>query len=685
MKFLFPGFLIALLSVAVPVFIHLFSFRRYKTVYFSNVDFLKEIKRETQKRSRLKQLIILSMRILALVFLVLAFAQPYIPGRQNQKNQKEPFVTIYIDNSFSMNALSEKGQLLEVARNKAHEICMTYPPEARFSLVTNDPDPLRNRVVNREQFVQEIARVEISHTSAPLSAIYNRIANNTKQSDNQSTTLFVISDFQNSITDPENFIKDSLNCYFLPLKANPMTNLYIDSCWTEVPAHRTDQEENIFVRIKNCSDQDFQNLPINLYLHDSLKSITNFSVNAGSDVIANLKFYNHSTGFQPGRIEITDYPFTHDNTWYISYMVEPELNILAVYENTASSLDGLTYIKALFQDDNYMNLDIVPVQNLQVSRLRDYNTIFLIQSGSFSSGLLNELRKAAESGVSVVLFPETDLNSDTYSQFRLTFGLDRLKGIDTTTLKISGINLDHIFFRDVFKKREENPVLPEIHKHFVSTQQPITNETVLLWFPNGDAALSTLPFGMGNIWNFSFPLNRRNESFARDVLFVPVMYNIVLNSSVKQQMSLTIGKDIWFDLPGFIRPDLNYSLEMEEKNSGNKFIPDKLITDQGIRLNVGNQIVDAGHYRLINHSDTLAVAAFNYARNESDLNYLSPGELKDKIQSASLDNVFVIDNPELEFSGVFKEISQGKQLWMYCIILSLVFILAEVFVIRYWK
>jgi hypothetical protein len=79
MKFLYPTFLIALLVLALPIIIHFFNFKRYKTVYFSNVGFLKHIQQETRKKSQLKHLLILLSRILALAALVLAFSRPYIP------------------------------------------------------------------------------------------------------------------------------------------------------------------------------------------------------------------------------------------------------------------------------------------------------------------------------------------------------------------------------------------------------------------------------------------------------------------------------------------------------------------------------------------------------------------------------------------------------------------------------
>ncbi|WP_409079684.1 BatA domain-containing protein, partial [Salibacter sp.] len=54
MNFLYPQFLYGLLAIAIPVAIHLFNLKRYKTVYFSNNQFLKSVQQKTQSTSRLK-------------------------------------------------------------------------------------------------------------------------------------------------------------------------------------------------------------------------------------------------------------------------------------------------------------------------------------------------------------------------------------------------------------------------------------------------------------------------------------------------------------------------------------------------------------------------------------------------------------------------------------------------------
>jgi hypothetical protein len=687
MKFLHPTFLFALFAVAIPILIHLFSFRRYKTVYFSHVGFLKDIKKESRKKSRLKQLLMLIARILTIIFLVFAFAQPYIPtGEDIQTKTGEKIVGVYVDNSFSMNALSEQGQLLERARNKAAEIGQAYPPGTKFRLITNDLAPRNQNLFNKDQFIRQVTEIQTSSHIIPLSLAHNRFAMQNQLSDGaRDGTLYYISDFQRNITDPENFDDNAIYNYFVPMVPNQVNNLYIDSVWVEVPAHGMKQEETVYVKIKNNSNEDYQNLPIKLYLNDSLKSITNFSVEAQNEITASLNYTNVSGGIKLGRIEITDYPFTHDNTWYLSYYVEPKLKALAIYGDTPDSRQGLDYISALFENDDYVALDEMSIQGMQISRLSEYNAIFLINPESFSSGLLNELASVVENGSSVVLFPKIENNYEVNNLFLNQFGAASIIGKDTTTQEISGIDFDNRFFRDVFQEREEDALLPEINTHLKFRENIRTTESNLLWFQNGDKALSTFPFGNGKVWVFSFPLNQENESFARDILFVPSLYNIVLNSLPNQQISYTIGNEQSFLLPRRIDVSLESEIEIENRITGTRFIPSMNITEQGTRFELGSMIETAGHYLVKKEDEIITAIAFNHNRQESDLRYFEANELTERLTAANIENASVIENVTDNFAEVFEEIQQGKQLWKWSILLALFFILAEVLIARFWK
>ncbi|MBN2636685.1 MAG: BatA domain-containing protein [Prolixibacteraceae bacterium] len=686
MKFLFPTFLFALFTIAIPIIIHLFSFRRYKTVYFSNVGFLQNIKKESQKKSKLKQLLILIARILTLICLVFAFAQPYIPINADSKQQPNQLVAVYIDNSFSMNALSEQGQLLEVAKNKAIEIGMAHPAGTKFKLFTNDLQPKHQNLFNREQFIQQISEIETSPVVVPLSLIYNRYSMQRMEPDeNIDKNLYVISDFQQAIADVENFNDNTIFTYFMPLVPNQVANLYIDSCWVEVPAHGLKQEEEIFVRIKNSSNQDFQNLPLKLILNDSVKSITNFSVSSQNEIVASLNYTNNSSGSQLGKIEISDYPFTHDNEWYISYFVKPKLTALAVFGNTQESVEGLNYISALFNDDNYIQLDEMNVQNLQMSKLAEYNTIFLINLQNFSSGFLNELSTAVKNGTSVVLFPGNMENPLLNNAFLEKFNSSLVTGKDTTLQNISGIDFENKFFANVFRKREKNAIFPELKGHFRFERNVRSSENRLLWFQNYDNALTVQNEEKGKIWVFSFPLNKATESFAKDILFVPVIYNIVLNSLPEQQLSYTIGEDNFVEITSSQLLDFNSNIEIENMATGERLIPPNNISPRGIRIETIDQITKAGQYKLLSSNQQVATLAFNYNRQESDLRYISADEIRAKAETSGLKNASVVSNTTSNFSEIFDELQNGKQLWKWFIFMALFFITAEVLIARLWR
>ncbi len=97
--------------------IHLFYFRRFRKVYFSNVRFLREVKEERSMRSRLRNLLVLLLRCLAVAALVLAFAQPFIPVEEGVRSGRKA-VSVYVDNSFSMAAESDRAPLLQLGRDR---------------------------------------------------------------------------------------------------------------------------------------------------------------------------------------------------------------------------------------------------------------------------------------------------------------------------------------------------------------------------------------------------------------------------------------------------------------------------------------------------------------------------------------------------------------------------------------
>ncbi len=196
MNFQYPEFLYALAAIAIPIIIHLFNFRRYKKVYFSSIRFLKDVEETTKAQSQIKQLLILLSRILAITFLVLAFAQPYIPNESGLSENEKKTISIYLDNSFSMQTSNTDGNRFEIARQYAYEIVKSFEPSARFQILSNAFNGKQQRFYSREDAMALTDQIEIRPEARKVSEVIQRHKAFLEPSNTPQTKCYLFSDFQ---------------------------------------------------------------------------------------------------------------------------------------------------------------------------------------------------------------------------------------------------------------------------------------------------------------------------------------------------------------------------------------------------------------------------------------------------------------------------------------------------------
>ena len=682
MSFLFPFFLLALLALTIPVIIHLFNFKRYKTLYFSNVSLLKRIKQESRKKSQLKQLLIMLARMMAIASLVIAFSKPYIPTGNRTSNASQQVVEIYIDNSFSMKAEGEKGQLLEQAKIKAIEIANSYPTGTQFLILTNDFNAGNQFPLNKEQFVRQVSEIKDCPRSLRFSDVYAQAIGGIPASVKKAEkTVYILSDFQRNSTNFNAVKTDStVWTYLFPFQAGKTNNLLIDSCWFETPGRKIGQAEKLYVRIKNLSEQAYQNIPIRLTINDSLKAIANINIAASEESVQELNYTNNSQGIQLCKIELDDYPIIFDNSYYLSYQVRGKMRALGILNPQDN---GSNYLKALFADDELVGYDEVPENNVQISQLKNYQCIFLINNQNISSGLKSELTSFVERGGSLVIFPGKMKSYTEYNALLNSLNGKTIAGFDTVSMAISEINYKHDLYREVFKKQENEADLPVIKGFTSYADQMQKPETSLLKFRNGKSALSTHSFGDGSVYTFAFPLDQSNFNFVRHVIFVPTVYNMVLYSGESQKYAYSTEGDeavILNQNPGSDELKvLNIQTKDEFKTSVRNHGTEKkqLLLDELPK--------EAGHYLVMNDNETIQSISYNYPRKESIPEFYSEEDLQKLIQSKEFKQFHVIESSNVNFSETLQDLSRGKQLWKYFIIAAIFFLFCEIAIIRFWK
>lgn len=690
MTFLYPTFLFALGAIAIPVIIHLFNFRKYKTVYFSNVKFLNDIKQETKAKSQLKHLLILLCRILAITALVFAFAQPFIPVVDNQTNTsaaESEVVCVYVDNSFSMDAESNEGKLLEAAKNRAAGIVDAYPPNSRFLLISNDFEIRNQRLITKEQFIQNLGEVQISPNVKKQSEIVSRLTDilskSNKEQDEARKTIYIISDFQKSVADLENIRTDSLiNLTLVPLKAQQTNNLYIDSCWFETPARRFNQPEELFVKIVNNSSQSYQNIPVKFFINDTVKALGSFNVSEKSAETVKMSYTNTQTGILQGRVEITDYPITYDNSFFLSYTISKRIPVLSIFDENNKN----NYIKALFNDDGYIDLKSVELNNVKTGEFKNYQTIILEGAETLSSGLILQLKNYIKDGGTFVLFPSIMGDILKYNNLLKEINSDIFTKIDSQKVELKHIDYSNEIFQNVFRERRENISLPTIYKHFVfSKASKSVNETILKTL-NEHSVLSHVPYHNGRAYLFSIPLDKQTNTFVKHPLFVPVLFNIVLYSATNTNMYYTIGRDniIELNYPG---TESQNAYHIINRKTGFDFIPQKIsdLYSLNVKLNLMQNIKESGNYSIALENRDLQGLGFNYDRSESELSYFDISEIRDLIRKYNLINTSILDATSEFIETELENISKGRQLWVYFVLLVLLFLAGEIALIRLWK
>ena len=214
MFFIRPEFLYGLIALLIPVIIHLFNFRRHRKLYFSDISRLKNITTHTRKHQKLKHLIVLLMRILAIVFIVLALSGPELKKDEPATSYRTRTVALYVDNSFSMMAEGNNGRLFENARQDAIQIIEHSTDNTNFIVISNNNNGQLNRVLGKETAVSELEKLEITSDSKKLSQVMdtrNRVLQN---SELQNCDTYIFSDFQANSSDITSFPDDSTNNYF---------------------------------------------------------------------------------------------------------------------------------------------------------------------------------------------------------------------------------------------------------------------------------------------------------------------------------------------------------------------------------------------------------------------------------------------------------------------------------------
>ncbi len=678
MEFLYPGFLYALAALAVPIIIHLFNFRRFKKIPFTNVRFLRDIKQKTRSQNKLRHLLTLLARMAALAFLVLAFAQPFIPADEAERVTDRRTVAVFLDNSFSMEGESEAGPLIDVAKNRALDIAAAHEPTDRFLLLTHDFDGRHSRPVSRQVFTDLVQETDLSPKSRSYAEINSRLRDLLSNAAGEGKPkAYIISDFQKSRFDfaevpPDTLYERSL----VHLERNDLSNLYIDSVWFDTPVRKLGEADVVRVRVVNAGEAREENIPLRLDVNGIKRAVASVDADPGEKVSAALEFVHEKPGVRKAAVEITDNPVTYDDTYYFSYDVFEEIPILAIRENS----DAPDPLRGVFSGDSVYTYHTVNPRGVDYSNMGTYSLIILDRLNEIPGGLAGELRSFIENGGTAWIIPSAEIDLPSYNAFFAETGARPFSPLIEAERKVLSLNTEHPLYRGVFERITKNMDLPEVKRFYPAVRTSGGDPVMRL--AGGDPFLTAYASGRGNLYIQHSGLSRSDNNFSRHALFVATALRIGELSGSSGIRSIWAEDDAYFTVPAF-RQTGGQSIRLVNEEAGADVIPLYRRSEGRFFISPGPEISSAGNYSLIYNDEQISAVGINYLREESDLSSFTREELAAIAETTEVFKIF--DGTSDNLTAQIEQVNRGTPLWKLCLILVLLFLLAETLLLRIRK
>lgn len=658
MNFVFPQFLWALSALAIPVIIHLFNFRRTTRIYFSNTRFLKQVKEETTQKRKLKQYLVLASRLLFLLFLVLAFVQPFLPAREQMTSGKN--MVIYLDNSYSMSAqVEEQLRALDAGIGLAKEIVNLFPADTRYKFITNDFAPFSNSFKSKAEVEDLLAQTRLSPISRSFDEVKRRMG------ELSGSDIFWISDFQKSTFSRGIQQVDSTNqWHMIPLTFNQSANVFVDTAYLENPFSIGGEKNSIKLLLKNTGSLKKEGLITKLSINGIQSATVALDIEPNSVAEASFDLASGLSGLNEAAISFSDFPVSFDNNFFLTLNFSTKIKVVEIKDKVTSS-----FVQRVYGNSNLFSFKSFDAGNVDYSVLAQADLVVVNGLNKIDAGLSTTLASRGNN-FQVLLISGAQPDVDSYKTLLKLAALKKAESKEQ--VELDKPDFQNPFFANVFEERSVTLVMPKASK----VLDWGNDRSAILKFKNGQSFLSR----DGNVFVMACPLEKEFTDFYNQALFVPVMYRIAASGKRTENKAYYQTNESLITL----RADSLLGEEPVKLVGQQEIVPPQRKMNDQLIMEIPKFAISPGFYRAIFQRDTVDLLAFNLDKAESLLDQHKGEEVKELLGSGKNISLFQASSVET-FSTAIKERYLGTPLWKYAVVLALFFLLAEVLLIRFWK
>lgn len=671
MGFGYPLFLLAAFAVLIPILIHLFNFRRYKTVYFTNTKLLKSIKEQKNKIQNIKDILILLLRVLTIFFLVLAFTQPFF-GKKDSAAYGNNSVVIYVDNSPSMGLKLQSLNVLEIAKARALEIVNSYTGTDRFMLLTNDMYGEHNHWMSKQDILSYLQQIQLSSNTKDLATVTSKLLATLADVSTKGKKAYILSDFQQHIAGNIPPIPKEISMHWLPLQSGNRDNIFIDSCWEIDPISNPNAAKRLAIRVVNTSDKEKENLRVTLKVNDQAKSINEMDVPPHGKRIDTFSYNSTGLGWQDGIFVFDDYPITFDDKFYFSQKANTTYKVLSIEDASSTSA-----IFSIFNGDPAIQIVRGHYNSMDLSIFSQYQLIILNEVPAISPTMTMALTSYLSQGGSIFIIPSphTDINSINSLLSQIDAG--RLGALVQHKGEVTQLNLQEDVINSIFETTPKQLDLPKISQYYPILSTARSNERMLMRMQNGASVLSKFYTKGGITYLSALPLQASFSDIAQKAVFPAIVYNFAVFHQGMDKLYRTIGDET----PIFIDGIFSRSEEqIKVRSKSTEFVPYLRPQGQQSLLFVSEGIQTAGNYDIVQENKSLKKISFDFDASESDMQFLSRSEIQDK---ATAGHANIIKNGGLAMS--VHSAGKALNLWKMMLLLALLCVIAEMAVHKWMR
>ena len=530
--FLNSSVLFAAVAALIPLIIHLFSKRRVKTVEFSSLKYLKAMQRRQVRRLKIRQLLLLILRMAIILAVVLAFARPTV--RTGALGSHAGIAAaVVMDNSASMSRYVTDGRLFDLARTRAHAIMAAFGEQDQVAVIPVEPGSLpeqSQRFYSPAVAAEQLDQLAIAYASSDLSGALGQAVKLLAEAKAANKELYLVTDRQRLSLPPNPVAIDtSINVVLVNLQAEPSDNCGITGLSLGGELIMPGHEFQIVADIANYSGRSRDDLIASLWVDGERQAQADVSVEAGGTAQVRFSHTLSRTGFHSGRVELSDDDLLADNNYYFSMSIPERFNILIVAGDQTADFVELALVPAPGLNQYWSVKKITP-EELGLVNVDEYDVLILAGAPPAALAYVERIGSFVQKGKSVLMtYGATDQND----QFNLPWsdltGVVVETGVPRQTSRAGYYTFgDYDAHHPIFSVFQyESGQLPSIKFYAVPEVRLADDTKVLMRFSGNRPALVERELGRGRVLTFLGPIDPEYSDLAGHAFFVPFISRLV--------------------------------------------------------------------------------------------------------------------------------------------------------------